>query len=114
MKTLNAKIKFYYENNGKVYLTLTRAAPEWCNLDCPTIYIESDGTDGRWPGWMLSNGLTLEDGNSDVAGLFKEFVRKSSEAFYAKYRNCYRGTNGFWNNFEQANPKLFEGQAQPA
>ncbi len=34
-------MKFYYMNgNKKVYLTLNRAAPEWCNLDCPFRFID--------------------------------------------------------------------------
>jgi hypothetical protein len=96
-------MKFYYEENGKVYLDLNEASPEWCNMDCPIIYVESNGKDGRWPGWRLSTGLTIEDGNSDLVQLFTSFVKKSSEAFYAKYPDCWKGRNGFWLNFVKDN-----------
>lgn len=96
-------MKFYYKNGGKkVYITLKRGAPEWCNLDCPAVYVEGDPT--RWPGWMLlSNGLYLEDGNSDLASRARRFVELSGEAFYKKYPRCRSipGVNGFLENFDR-------------
>lgn len=100
------KTRFYYENGGRVFLTLHKGSAEWCNMDCPIIYVLSDGKDGRWIGWRLSTGLTLEDGNSEFAELFAEFVRKSSEAFYKKYPQCWRGRNGFVENFHKDNARL--------
>ena len=95
-------MKFYYKDCGrKVYLTLKRGAPEWCNADCPPIYIEGDPK--RWPGWiLLSNCLCLEDGNRELVPLVRNFVKLSGEAFYHKYPNCQTipGRNGFLENFD--------------
>jgi len=95
-------MKFYYKNgNKKVYITLKRGAPEWCNLDCPAIYIEGDVN--RWPGWrLMSDCLYLEDGNEDLKEVVRNFVRISGEAFYSKYPDCQTtpGVNGFLVNFD--------------
>lgn len=110
-------MKFYYfdDTGAKKYLTLKKAAPEWCNLDCPAIYIEDDPT--RWNGWiLLSNGLVLEDGNSDLYALVKKFVERSSEAFYRRYPTLRSqpGKNGFMRNFinnvMQYQPELITGE----
>ena len=46
-------MKFYYlDGDKKKYITLKRGAPEWCNIDCPPIFIEDGGPD-RWQGWRL-------------------------------------------------------------
>jgi hypothetical protein len=99
---------FYTEGNDyrrqRHYISLRRGAPEWCNLDCPVIYV--DGDPERFAGWRLSTGLTLEDGNSDLAEQFLRFVLLSSKAFYQKYPQCFqpkRG-NGFWKNAMGHNP----------
>ncbi len=94
-------MKFYYEADGKkIYLTLKRGMPEWCNYDCPDIHAEKDESKRRWDGWLvLSYPLVLEDGNEDLFLLVKSFVKKSSEAFYKKYDHLWEGKNGFFENF---------------
>jgi hypothetical protein len=97
-------MKFYYmDGNKKVYLTLKRAAPEWCNLDCPNIFIEDKSAGGRWPGWRLLTRLVLEDGNEDLKDKARKFIALSSEAFYKKYPACRSraGVNGFLENFDR-------------
>ena len=96
-------MKFYYmDGNTKKYITLKRGAPEWCNADCPPVFVEGDPN--RWPGWRLLTGLTLEDGNSDLKEAARRFVALSSEAFYRKYPDCrsVSGRNGFLDNFDKA------------
>ena len=94
-------MKFYYmDGNRKKYITLKRAAPEWCNADCPTIFIEGPE---YWHGWRLMTGLTLEDGNAKLLETARHFVRISGEEFYRKYPDCRTvpGRNGFLDNFEK-------------
>ena len=94
-------MKFYYiDGNRKVYLTLRRGSFRWANLDCPNIYIEGDPTR---PGlWRLMTGLWLEDGNSDLKDMARNFVKLSGEAFYKEFPslNTGRTGNGFLQNFD--------------
>ena len=96
------------DGNEKRYLTLKKAAPEWCNLDCPEIKIENpDPKTGKWDGWLVISssvsGMFLEDGNTDIKEMVHRFVKKSSEAFYKKYPSCFKGQNGFLINFRRTN-----------
>lgn len=94
-------MKFYYMlGDKKVYRSLKRGDAEWCNYDCPAIYVEGDSS--RFEGWLLmSNCLVLEDGNDDLYNLARSFVEKSSKAFYAKYPETKRANgNGFLKNFD--------------
>ena len=94
------KMRFYYmDGNKREYLTLGKGSAKWANLDCPAIRIEGDET--RWPGWLLlSDGLVFEDGNSDLYGATRNFVKKSGEAFYRKFPEVFKGRNGFLENFD--------------
>ena len=92
-------MRFYYmDGERKVYLTLKKGSPEWCNLDCPTIKLEGDPS--RWPGWNVLHYLILEDGNDEFYPLVRSFVKKSSEAFYRKFPDMRKDRNGFLENFD--------------
>jgi hypothetical protein len=104
-----AKWKAYYNygTTEEVEITLRRAAPEWCNLNCPRIWaICQDPTRDQAP-WMLnSDGWigAVEGGPEDLVVLYTRFVLASSKAFYRKYPRCDKSnrgnlTNGFWHNF---------------
>lgn len=96
--------RFYYfasDRNPKQYITMKRAAPEWCNLDCPEIYVESDD---EYDGWLVnSGGLYIESVPERVQLLFVRFVKRSERAFYHKYPQCYDGRYGFTENLVRYN-----------
>lgn len=106
-------IKFTYDDyRGSHVITMLRAAPEWCNSDCPTLYSISDNPalDGLR---INSDGLLIESLPDELARLFARFVRKSSEAFYRKMQADHPRSawvheeNGFWHNFVHINTKYY-------
>ena len=85
---------YYYDDGVKHYITLRRAAPEWCNLDCPCIYQTDDM-------FAINNGLHIEySATAEEVSLFVRFVKASSEAFYRKYPHLREkaNSNGFVKN----------------
>ena len=95
------KTIFKYEDNfGKLHqITMRRAAPEWCNHDCPPItYVDYDG----FPMRINAGGFIgcIEDGVPEyIAVLYARFVLASSRAWYQKFPQYYKGSNNFWLNF---------------
>jgi hypothetical protein len=92
---------FSYEDiDGKVHqITMRRAAPEWCNQDCPSItYVASDGFPMKINviGWIgcIESGVP-----DDIAVLYARFVLASSRAWYRKFPQHDKGSNNFWLNF---------------
>lgn len=95
------KLIFSYEDiDGKVHqITMRRAAPEWCNQDCPSItYVASDGFPMKInvTGWIgcIEHGVP-----DDIAVLYARFVLTSSRAWYRKFPQHCKGSNNFWLNF---------------
>lgn len=106
-------IKFTYDDfRGTHVITMQRAAPEWCNSDCPTLYSIS-GDPALDNLRINSDGLLIESIPDELARLFARFVRRSSEAFYRKMRAKYPNStwvnreNGFWSNFVRMNTRYY-------
>ncbi len=97
----------YDDHRGHHIITLKRAAPEWCNSDCPVIYVVSD--DRNLHGFKLHTSLTMEAIPNDLARLFTSFVWRSSQAYYRKREGVEVPVteNGFWKNFLYYNTRLF-------
>ena len=98
--------KFTYESyeSGTREITLRRAAPEWCNADCPSIWASDPDTPWR----CNADGCPgMEHLPDDVAVLYTRFVKASSEAFYRKYPDIRNQAqrNGFWENFKTQTAK---------
>lgn len=66
-------------------LTLRRAAPEWYNLDCPSIYHK----DGHvvWHGYTL-HAQVVNTGDAEEMEMMRRFLLKSRAAFRRKYPLC--------------------------
>ena len=98
-------VKFYYMNGKKkIWITMNRAAPEWCNLDCPDIYSFAPKEISAWNGWRINDGNVMETLPYWMAKRFVRFFLLSSIAYYRKYGedcscNNENQTNGFWRNF---------------
>ena len=94
----------YDDYSGEHVITMTRAAPEWCNSDCPMI---TRLPDAAVP-YMLrvNDGLILETEIPEVAKLFASFVAASALAYYRKYEGptALRDT-GYWRNFISDNTR---------
>lgn len=76
----------YKDETGRI-LTLKKAAPEWFNDDCPSLY-RLDNGERVWCGWSLYSGIETVDQNE--AENIEKFKENSRKAFIKKYPKCAR------------------------
>lgn len=96
----------YDDYRGEHVITMIRAAPEWCNSDCPSIImVQKDPPVSI----RVNSGTFLETSNLDIASQFASFFAVSVLAYYRKYdypivelRN-----SGFWINFVRDNTRIY-------
>lgn len=98
----------YYDLEGRrCTLTLTRGAPAWVNLDCPTIYVGTRGNE-----YQLLHRLTImalgttKNETREIVEMLTDFVCKSERAYDRQYGPDRSGQ--LLMNFRQANPWAFD------